>query len=91
VIWSGHHILQSSWKRVYYQRKKRNCLKPKIGHYDGHGFWRVEIKSGKFIWAPPPGAADIAVEELRKALIKEETALMCSYVLVYLHLTGGGT
>ena len=28
------------------------------------------MKSGIFIWAPPPGAAEAAVEELRKARIK---------------------
>jgi hypothetical protein len=49
------------------------------GHYDDHGFWRVEIKSGKFIWAPPPGAADIAVEELRKASIKRRD---CTHVFL---------
>jgi hypothetical protein len=40
------------------------------GHHDEHGFWRVKIKLGKFIWIPPPVGADVAVVELRKALIK---------------------
>ena len=29
-----------------------------------------EIKNGKFIWAPPPAAADVAVEQLRVARLK---------------------
>jgi hypothetical protein len=49
------------------------------GYYDEHGFWRVKIKSGKFIWAPPPGAADIAVEELREAIIKRRD---CTHVFL---------
>jgi hypothetical protein len=39
------------------------------GHYDMSGFWRVNIRPGKFVWTPP-AAADVALEELRKALIK---------------------
>jgi hypothetical protein len=34
------------------------------------GFWRPTIREGKFIWAPPPGACEVALEELRKARIK---------------------
>jgi hypothetical protein len=40
------------------------------GDYDSHGFWRLKIRPGKFVWVPPPAAADVAIEELRKALIK---------------------
>jgi hypothetical protein len=40
------------------------------GYYEDHGFWRVKVKPAKFVWAPPPAAADVAVEELRKSLIK---------------------
>lgn len=31
------------------------------------GYWRVKTKPGKFIWHPPPGAADAMLEELRKS------------------------
>jgi hypothetical protein len=34
----------------------------------------VKVKEGKFIWAPPPAAADVALEELRKALIKRRSS-----------------
>jgi hypothetical protein len=44
------------------------------GYYDERGFWRLCIKPGKFVWAPPPGAADAEVEELRKALIKRRNS-----------------
>ena len=33
---------------------------------------RPLIKPGTFIWAPPPAAADVAIEELRKARIKRQ-------------------
>ena len=32
--------------------------------------WRPIIKSGTFVWTPPPAACDVALEELRKARIK---------------------
>jgi hypothetical protein len=40
------------------------------GYNDEKGFWRITIKKATFVWAPPPSAADVALEELRKALIK---------------------
>jgi hypothetical protein len=39
-------------------------------HSDGH--WRPTLRSGKFVWAPAPAAAWIALEELRKARIKRQ-------------------
>jgi hypothetical protein len=39
---------------------------------DRKGFWRHEFKAGRFSWAPPPVAADVAIEELRKACIKRQ-------------------
>jgi hypothetical protein len=44
----------------------------KGGRVSADGFWRPTIKAGKFIWAPPPGAALPALEELRKARIKRQ-------------------
>jgi hypothetical protein len=49
------------------------------GYYDESGFWRLNIRCGKFIWAPPPAAADVAVEELRKALIKRRD---CTHIFL---------
>jgi hypothetical protein len=40
------------------------------GFYDKNGYWRIRHRKGTFIWVPPPAAAEVAVEELRKALIK---------------------
>jgi hypothetical protein len=45
------------------------------GQYDKKGFWRHKIKTGKFVWAPPPAAALVAIEELRKARIKRQESL----------------
>jgi hypothetical protein len=42
------------------------------GLYDSKGFLRVKIKSGKLVWVPSPAAADVALEELKKALIKRQ-------------------
>ena len=33
---------------------------------------RPDIQSGIYIWSPPPAAADVAIEELRKARIKRQ-------------------
>ena len=40
------------------------------GYMDNNGHWRVKVKSGIFVWSPPPAAADAAIEELRKARLK---------------------
>jgi len=42
-----------------------------IGSYkDEKGFTRLKIKKGMFVWSPPPAAAEVAMEELRKARLK---------------------
>jgi hypothetical protein len=42
------------------------------GQKDEAGFWRVKTRPGIFLWVPPPAAADVAIEELRKARIKRQ-------------------
>ena len=44
----------------------------KGGSYDTKGYWQNEIKSGVYVWAPPPAAADACLEELRKARMKRK-------------------
>jgi hypothetical protein len=34
------------------------------GKYDDKGFWCHTIKTGTFIWDPPPASASVAIEEL---------------------------
>jgi hypothetical protein len=54
------------------------------GAFDRHGFWQHQIVPGSFIWAPPPAAADVALEELRKARIKRQDSthfFVCSRLL----------
>jgi len=42
-----------------------------IGHYkDEKGFTRLKMKKGIFVWSPPPAAAEVAIEDLRKARLK---------------------
>jgi hypothetical protein len=35
----------------------------------------VKILPGTFVWAPPPAAAAVALEELRKARIKRQDSM----------------
>jgi hypothetical protein len=53
----------------WFERGHDHFEKGKI-HSDGH--WRPTLRSGKFVWAPPPAAAWVALEELRKARIKRQ-------------------
>jgi len=39
---------------------------------DTKGFWRIKTRPGTFVWTPPPAAADVALEELRKARLKRQ-------------------
>ena len=45
------------------------------GQYDLRGFWRHRVKSGKFLWTPPPAVADVALEQLRIARLKRQNSL----------------
>ena len=42
-----------------------------VGH---DSFWRPTITSGIYLWAPPPAAADVALEQLRIARIKRQAS-----------------
>jgi hypothetical protein len=44
------------------------------GERDKHGFWRLNTRSGTFVWAPPPAAAETAIEQLRRAVIKRQAS-----------------
>eukprot|EP00980_Cylindrotheca_fusiformis_P018324 scaffold5977_cov98-Cylindrotheca_fusiformis.AAC.1 len=37
-------------------------------------FWRPIVEAGVLVWSPPPAAANVALEELRKARIKRQTS-----------------
>ncbi|KAL7577052.1 hypothetical protein ACA910_006793 [Epithemia clementina (nom. ined.)] len=39
-------------------------------------FEAPKLESGKFVWALPPGAANVALEELRKARIKRQSSTL---------------
>jgi hypothetical protein len=56
------------------------------GELDSLGFWRPIYRSGTFVWLPSPASADVAMEELRKALIKRHTSthiFICPRLLTY--------
>jgi hypothetical protein len=42
------------------------------GEKDQMGVWRLNTRPGVFVWAPPPAAAEVAIEQLRRALIKRQ-------------------
>ena len=44
-------------------------------HKDKKGHWRPEHESGVYVWAPPPAAADVCIEEIRKARMKRKDSL----------------
>ena len=60
------------------------CLKPEGwlveghdifgGHRDSKGFWRTISKPKKFLWTPPPAAADVALEQLRITRVKRRNS-----------------
>ena len=46
------------------------------GYYkDNKGHWRPEHEEGVYIWTPPPAAADVCIEEIRKARMKRKDSL----------------
>ena len=45
------------------------------GHYNSKRFWYPNIVAGTCVWAPPPAAADVCLEELRKARMKRKLSL----------------
>lgn len=42
------------------------------GENDSNGFWRWKSKAQTFVWNIPSGAANVAVEQLRKARLKRQ-------------------
>jgi hypothetical protein len=44
------------------------------GRINAEGMWMPELQQGVFVWAPPPAAADAAIEELRKARHKRQNS-----------------
>jgi hypothetical protein len=55
----------------WFERGHDHVAEGSIG-WDGH--WRPTIRTGKYVWAPAPAAAWIAMEELRKARIKRQSS-----------------
>ena len=45
------------------------------GTYNESRIWYPTIRSGIFVWSPPPAAADVCLEELRKARMKRKNSL----------------
>jgi hypothetical protein len=47
------------------------------------GFWVPEFRRGCYLWAPPPAAANVALEELRVARLKRQNSF---HILIVLRL-----
>ena len=69
---------------VSWAGKDAEFLSPEQWFHRGHdlikgtklnGFYWPGVKPGTFVWSPPPGAADVAVEELRKARLKRQQSV----------------
>ena len=45
------------------------------GFYNDKKFWYPTISPGTYVWYPPPAAADVCLEELRKARMKRKGSL----------------
>lgn len=44
------------------------------GYYDSNNHWNWNVNPSTFVWDLPPGAADVGLEELRKARIKRQAS-----------------
>ena len=71
------------WIRSWFGMEKE-CLSPEYwfvrghdlegGSYNQQRFWIHGIRTGKYIWAPAPASADVALEQLRIARIKRQNS-----------------
>jgi hypothetical protein len=64
------------WKLVFLEPEDWFCKGHDLngGAPDTRGFWRNVITSGNFVWSPPPAAAQVALEQLRKARLKRQNS-----------------
>ena len=45
------------------------------GTVDPKGIWKLVLQCGVYVWIPPPAAAEVCLEELRKARMKQKTSM----------------
>ena len=72
--WMGNH-LEFLEPEDWFVRGHDHSVSPEKGtggQWDDKGFWRPTLMHGTFVWSPPPAAALVALEELRKARIKRQ-------------------
>ena len=53
------------------------------GSYDDKGYWSHKEKTGTYLWIPPPGAADVAVEESRNPELSAKIPHISLFAFVY--------
>ena len=46
------------------------------GLHDDIGFWPPVVKSGLYLWTPPPAAADVCLEQIRIAQMKRKNSVI---------------
>ena len=74
-----------SWAEIDEDGLRLEVLTPKDWFVRGHdfkggttnidGLWIPKIEPGLFLWEPPPAAADVAIEQLRKARLKRNDSI----------------
>ena len=62
IPWKLAFLEPEDW---FYKGHDLNGVSP-----DAKGFWRNIVNPGNFVWSPPPVAAQVALEKLRKSRLK---------------------
>ena len=53
------------------------------GQVNQYRMWEWTIRKGNLVWVPPPAAANVAIEELRKSHIKRQSS---THLIIIPHL-----
>ena len=67
--WTRSDVLEVLEPEGWFERG-HDLVQGGTTNFEGH--WMPKYKAGKYLWVPPPAAADVAIEELRKARHKRQ-------------------
>ena len=68
--WSGKHTETLTYEGWFHRGHDLEG-----GYRDENRYWYNRERHSTFLWAPPPAAADVALEQLRVAQIKRQNLL----------------